>query len=83
MAIDTSPNVAFCGKLEISEMEGIAHETPQKAGGWRDRSAWVGLNKDLPCSLLGGLAQFTEPWLGSLCGRGRCPASQIRSAAPF
>ena len=42
MAIDTSPNVAFCGKLEISEMEGIAHEMPQKAGGWRDRPAWVG-----------------------------------------
>jgi porin len=29
----TSPNVAFYGKLEISETEGIAHETPQKAGG--------------------------------------------------
>jgi hypothetical protein len=45
----TSPNVAFYGKLEISETEGIAHETPQKAGGWgfpngdEGSGAWLGL----------------------------------------
>jgi hypothetical protein len=48
MAIDTSPNVASCGKLDISEMEGVAHETPRKADGWRDRPAWVGAYSSEP-----------------------------------
>jgi glucosamine kinase len=40
----------------------------QKAAGEIDRLgsalAAQSQNKSLPCSLLGGLAQFIEPWLG-------------------
>ena len=73
-------------------IEHVKRETPlavtliQKAAREIDRLgaalAAHSVNKALPCSLLGGLAQFVEPWLGeSLRSRlAACESDSVSSA---
>ena len=74
-------------------IEHVKHQTPlavtliqQAAGEEIDRLgaalAAQSVNKTLPCSLLGGLAQFIEPWLGeSLRSRlTRCESDSVSGA---
>ena len=100
MAIDTSPNVAFYGKLEISEMEGIAHETPQKAGGWgfphgdEGSGAWLGLEavrltlhwldgRDEPSPLLESVYAFDNDLMRLVIWANQANATQFAQIAPL